>query len=166
MFYQKNNTTENQKIVYVFIDASNIWEIQKAKGKLFDYGKLKIFLKKKFNADLIQVFYYTCYPADGTRDYDLTGKHKFYTFLKKGLNFIVRKKKLKRITIITDEGQSIEEKGNMDVEITIDALHHIKNIILRSSLLEILISWLWCPILEGLAKKFIFFLPRITFQRN
>jgi len=59
MFYQKNNTTENQKIVYVFIDASNIWEVQKAKGKLFDYGKLKIFLKKKFNADLIQVFYYT-----------------------------------------------------------------------------------------------------------
>ncbi len=126
MFYQKTNTIKNQKIVYVFIDASNIWEVQKAKGKLFDYEKLKTFIKKNFSADLIQIFYYTSYPADSTRDYDLTGKHKFYTFLKKGLNFTVRKKELKRITIVTDEGQSIEEKGNMDVEITIDALHHIK----------------------------------------
>ena len=42
------------------------------------------------------------------------------------MKFIVRKKELKRINIITPEGESIEEKGNMDVEITIDALHHIK----------------------------------------
>lgn len=120
------HTTKSQTIVHVFIDASNIWEVQKAKGKFFDYEKLKKFIKRKFNAHLTQFFYYTSYPADGTRDYDLTGKHKFYTFLKKGLNFIVRKKKLKRITVITEDGQSIEEKGNMDVEITIDALHHIK----------------------------------------
>ena len=121
-----NQETKNENVVYVFIDASNIWEAQKIKGKLFDYEKLKIFIKKKFNSDSVQIFYYTSYPADGTRDYDLTGKHKFYTFLKKGLNFVVRKKELKRITVIINEGQAIEEKGNMDVEITIDALHHIK----------------------------------------
>ncbi|PIP17161.1 MAG: hypothetical protein COX44_01460 [Candidatus Portnoybacteria bacterium CG23_combo_of_CG06-09_8_20_14_all_37_13] len=74
----------------------------------------------------MEVFYYSAYPADGTRDYSLDGRHKFFTFLKKGLKFIVRKKELKRINIITPEGESIEEKGNMDVEITIDALHHIK----------------------------------------
>ena len=56
----------------------------------------------------------------------MEGKHKFYTFLKKGLNFIVRKKELKRISVIDEHGESIQEKGNMDVEITIDALHHAR----------------------------------------
>ena len=112
--------------VYVFIDASNLWEAQKAKERFFDYEKLRNFIKKEFNGSSIEVFYYSSYPADGTRDYNLDGRHKFFTFLKKGLKFIVRKKELKRISVITPEGESIEEKGNMDVEITIDALHHIK----------------------------------------
>lgn len=119
------NKKAKRATVYVLIDASNLWEAQKAKGKLFDYEKLRRFLKEEFNAYEIKVFYYTAYPASGTRDYSLDGKHKFFTFLKKGLGFIVRKKELKRIPVITEAGQSIEEKGNMDVEITIDALHHI-----------------------------------------
>lgn len=112
--------------VYVFIDASNLWEAQKAQGRLFDYGKLKGYLKKKFAATAIEIFYYTAYPADGTRDYSLENRHKFYTFLKKGLKFTVRKKELKRISVVTPEGESFTEKGNMDVEITIDALHHLR----------------------------------------
>ncbi len=116
----------NQHIVYVFIDASNLWEAQKAKGELFDYEKLKKFLKDKFDASSIEVFYYSAYPADGTREYSLDGKHKFFTFLKKGLGFHVRKKKLKRIRVATEEGETVEEKGNMDVEITIDAMHHLE----------------------------------------
>jgi uncharacterized LabA/DUF88 family protein len=112
-------------VINVFIDASNIWEAQKAKGKLFDYEKLKKFLLDKFKGNSIQIFYYSAYPADGTRDYDLTKRHKFFTFLKKGLGFVVRKKELKRIHIISGEGQSIEEKGNMDVELTIDVIHNI-----------------------------------------
>tara|TARA_B100000745_G_C20127337_1_gene386174 strand:- start:791 stop:1366 length:576 start_codon:yes stop_codon:yes gene_type:complete len=113
------------KVVYVFIDASNLWEAQKAKGKFFDYEKLTTFLKEKHCAHTIQVFYYTAYPADGTRSYSLDGKHRFFTYLKKGLGFVVRKKELKRITTRTEAGDSIEEKGNMDVELVIDALHHI-----------------------------------------
>ena len=115
-----------KNIIYVFIDASNLWEAQKAKGKFFDYEKLKFLVKNQFNGSSVEIFYYTAYPAEGTRDYSLDGKHKFFTFLKKGLGFIVRKKELKRIPIIAGTGQSIEEKGNMDVEITIDALHHMK----------------------------------------
>lgn len=115
-----------QSIVYVFIDASNLWQAQKAKGRFFDYEKLRNFLKRKFSSFSIEIFYYTSYPANGTRDYDLNNRHNFFTFLKKALHFIVRKKKLKRINVVTEAGQSIEEKGNMDVEITIDALHHIK----------------------------------------
>ena len=122
----KSKKIEKDMVIYVFIDASNLWEAQKAKGRFFDYEKLRNFIKKEFNSSIIKIFYYTAYPADGTRDYSLEGKHKFFTFLKKGLGFIVRKKELKRISVITEVGESIEEKGNMDVEITIDAMHHIK----------------------------------------
>lgn len=122
----KNENIVTKNVIYAFIDASNLWEAQKAKGKLFDYEKLRKFIKEKFNSSAINIFYYTAYPAEGTRDYSLDGRHKFYTFLKKGLGFAVRKKELKRISITTEDGEGIEEKGNMDVEITIDALHNIK----------------------------------------
>lgn len=110
----------------IFIDASNLWQAQKAKGKLFDYAKLKNFLKRKFEAGEVKTFYYTAYPAEGTREYNLDGKHKFFTYLKKGLGFIVRKKELKRIAMHGSDGDSIQEKGNMDVEMTIDVIHHLK----------------------------------------
>ncbi|OHA84091.1 MAG: hypothetical protein A2937_02755 [Candidatus Yonathbacteria bacterium RIFCSPLOWO2_01_FULL_47_33b] len=110
--------------VYVFIDASNLWAAQKVKGRVFDFEKLKKFLKEKHGADTIDVFYYTAYPAEGTRDYSLDGKHKFFTYLKKGLGFTVRKKELKRITVHSDDGDIVEEKGNMDVEMTIDVIHY------------------------------------------
>ncbi|NTW75624.1 MAG: NYN domain-containing protein [Candidatus Moranbacteria bacterium] len=115
---------EAGKRVSVFIDASNLWQVQKAKGKMFDYEKLKRFLYSMFATKELQVFYYAAYPADGTRGYGTDGKHKFFTFLKKGLGFIVRKKPLKRIVIHSDFGDSIQEKGNMDVEMTIDAVYH------------------------------------------
>lgn len=121
----QNSKMVGKNIIYVFIDASNLWEAQKVKGRFFDYEKLRKFIKEKFNGSEIKVFYYTAYPAEGTRAYSLDGRHKFYTFLKKGLNFIVRKKELKRISVLTEDGEGIEEKGNMDVEITIDALHNI-----------------------------------------
>src|SRR3989304_6139037 len=112
--------------VHVFIDASNLWQAQKAKGSMFDYEKLKAFLKNKFTASELKVFYYTAYPAEGTRDYSLDGKHKFFTYLKKALGFAVIKKELKRISVINEHGEAIEEKGNMDVEMTIDAMLHFK----------------------------------------
>lgn len=114
-----------ENVIYVFIDASNLWQAQKAKGRFFDYEKLCSYIKQKFHGISIRVFYYTAYPAEGTRNYSLDGKHKFYTFLKKGLGFEVRKKELKRISVVSENGESIQEKGNMDVEITIDALHHL-----------------------------------------
>jgi len=122
----KSKKVKEGTVIYTFIDASNLWEAQKAKGRFFDYEKLRNFIKREFNSSIIKIFYYTAYPADGTRDYSIEGKHKFFTFLKKGLGFIVRKKELKRISVITELGESIEEKGNMDVEIAIDIMHHIK----------------------------------------
>ncbi len=120
--------SEKQNVVYVFVDASNLWQAQKVRGSMFDYSKLKNFLKVKFGATDIKIFYYTAYPAEGTREYSLKGRHDFFTYLKKGLGFIVRKKELKRISTHSENiGDSIEEKGNMDVEMTIDAMHHMKS---------------------------------------
>jgi uncharacterized LabA/DUF88 family protein len=124
----KSTRTANEKTctVYVFIDASNLWQAQKVKGRMFDYEKLKGFLKKKFAAQELQIFYYTAYPRDGTRDYALDGRHKFFTYLKKGLGFTVRKKELKRINTRNEESENlVQEKGNMDVEMTIDAIHFL-----------------------------------------
>ena len=69
-----------ENVTNVFIDASNLWEAQKAKGYFFDYQKLQGFLKEKFSATEIKIFYYTAYPAEGTRDYNLDGKHNFLLF--------------------------------------------------------------------------------------
>lgn len=113
--------------IYIFIDASNLWQAQKAKGKFIDYEKTLKHIKDKFQGDDVKGFFYTAYPANGTRNYSLDGKHKFYTYLKKGLRFVVRKKELKRITTSDENGESVHEKGNMDVEIVIDAMHQFKN---------------------------------------
>ena len=112
-------------VIYTFIDASNLWEAQKAKGQFINCEGLADFLKTKFSGEKAKIFYYTAYPAEGTRPYSLDSKHAFLTFLKKGLGFAVIKKELKRIRIAGPESETIIEKGNMDVEITIDALHHM-----------------------------------------
>ena len=91
---------------------------------MFDYRKLQQYLHEKFNADRMQIYYYTAYPAIGTRDYPIERRHKFYTFLKKELGFIVRKKALKRIKVIRNGKEEIKEKGNMDVEMSIDVVHN------------------------------------------
>lgn len=111
-----------KNIVYVFIDASNLWQAQKVKGMLFDLSKLKKYLETKYKTKELKVYYYTAYPREGTRQYSTDSKHKFFTYLKKGLGFIVRKKELKQIKIITNDGERIGEKGNMDVEMAIDAV--------------------------------------------
>lgn len=113
-----------RNVVYVFVDAANLWQAQKAKGKFFDYEKLIAHIKTQFSGTEVKCYYYTAYPADGTRIYSTDGKHKFFTYLKKGLGFEVRKKELKRIRIQNGEGEGFQEKGNMDVEMAIDAIHH------------------------------------------
>lgn len=116
-----------KKTVYVFIDASNLWAVQKSKGKMFDLAKLKKFLKDEHGASSIKVYYYDAYPKPDTRDHDVSGKHKFYVYLEKALGFVVRKKPLKQIRVETERGVVIEEKGNMDVELAIDVVNQIKS---------------------------------------
>jgi len=116
----------NKNTIYIFIDASNLWEALKTKGKFLNFEETVKYINEKFNGTSIKPFYYTAYPAEGTRPYSLDGRHKFFTYLKKSLGFAVIKKELKRISIVSEGGESVEEKGNMDVEITIDSLHDFK----------------------------------------
>ena len=124
-FVDREGDLLKSNVIYVFIDASNVWNAVKSEKKFIEYKKLKDYFRSNFNADKVEIFYYDAYPKDGTRNYNLDGKHKFYTYLKKGLGFTVRKKELKRISVINEHGEFIKEKGNMDVEITIDALHNM-----------------------------------------
>lgn len=126
-FFEKFNKPigAHNNAVYVFIDASNVWNAVKSARKFIEYKNLKNYFKEKFNANRVEIFYYDAYPRQGTRSYGLEGKHKFFTYLKKGLGFTVRKKELKRISVISASGETIIEKGNMDVELTIDALHNM-----------------------------------------
>ena len=119
-----NKTEGDKNAIFVFIDASNLWEVQKAKGRFLDYQKIVAYIKEHYHGTSIQVFYYTAYPGDGTRNYSIDPRHEFFTFLKKALGFEVRKKPLKRISIAGEHGETLLEKGNMDVEMAIDAVHH------------------------------------------
>lgn len=73
------------------------------------------------------VYYYDAYPDQKTREYSVEGKFKSYVYLEKALKFIVRKKPLKQIRIITENGDIVQEKGNMDVEIAIDVVNQLNN---------------------------------------
>lgn len=121
------NQAMNRK-VSVFIDASNLWQAMKAKGFTLDMAKLFEYLKERYKTTELEVYYYTAYPADDTRDYNLDSLHKFHTYLKKALGVNVRKKALKQIKLdkVNDKGYAFEEKGNMDVELAIDAVHYLK----------------------------------------
>ncbi len=114
------------KRVAVFIDASNLWAVQKAKSRMLDLAKLKKHLKAQHAASNIKIYYYDAYPLPETRDHDVSGKHRFYVYLEKALGFIVRKRPLKQIRIETARGIVVEEKGNMDVELSIDVVNQIK----------------------------------------
>ena len=115
------------KRVAVFMDASNLWAVQKTKGRMFNLAELKAYLKSEHQSDSIKIYYYDAYPLPKTRDHDVSGKHRFYVYLEKALGFIVRKKPLKQIKVPTDRGIVIEEKGNMDVELSIDLVNQIEH---------------------------------------
>jgi uncharacterized LabA/DUF88 family protein len=135
-FYAKPMALDKIKIA-VFIDAGNLWNSYKKLGKTIDHKKLKEFFSAQFNGEIFKIFYYIAYPAIGTRPKENLDKHhKFLTFLKKGLDFEVVKKPLKTIFLRDPNGdllrnedtgkpQSIE-KGNFDVELTIDAIRYSK----------------------------------------
>lgn len=122
--------------IAIFIDSGNLWNAYKSIRKLLDFSKFRSFFSNKFDGNIFEIFYYVAFPQEGTRNKDdIDRLHKFFTYLKKRLNFRIIKKPLKIINerdrngnLIynqrTGEPQTIE-KGNFDVELTIDAMQHI-----------------------------------------
>lgn len=121
--------------IAVFIDAGNLWEVYKKIRKMISLDKFSLFFEQKFSGDIFKIFYYVAYPEDGSRSQDKIDKiHKFLTYLKKGLKFQVVKKPLKTIYLRDKKGELIydqdtgdiktKEKGNLDVEFTIDVIKY------------------------------------------
>ena len=123
-----------KKKVAIFVDAGNLWSSYIEMGKVLDFQKLNGFIESKFDGESFRTFYYVAYPKEGTREKeDIDRLHKFCTFLKRGLGFVVVKKELKTIFLRDQEGELVydesgepksREKGNFDVEITMDALRY------------------------------------------
>lgn len=102
--------------VCVFIDGSNIYFAQKKINTWLDWGKVKIYLEKKY--DIKAIRYYLAIRKND---------EKAQSFIKKleKIKFTIIKKPLK---IITDELGKKIEKANFDVEITADIMTSLKKI--------------------------------------
>ncbi|MBU1147289.1 MAG: NYN domain-containing protein [Candidatus Omnitrophica bacterium] len=98
----------------VFVDASNIYFSQGKLGWRIDFLKLKRYFEE--HAKLSSIYYYTAYDPEYPK------QRRFLDFLEI-IGYIVRKKKVKFIKDLTLEEGGFR-KGNLDVELTIDAVHN------------------------------------------
>ncbi|MEA2097525.1 MAG: hypothetical protein U9P70_00375 [Patescibacteria group bacterium] len=56
---------DNNNIIYVFIDASNVWNAVKSAKRFIEYKNLRNYFNENFNASKIKIFYYDAYPKKG-----------------------------------------------------------------------------------------------------
>jgi uncharacterized LabA/DUF88 family protein len=98
----------------VFIDASNVYFLQKRLGWQLDFRKFLEYLRGEI--ELENVYYYTA------RDKSFEKQTKFLNFLEM-IGYKVRSKKIKFISDKNaNQGKDGFHKGNLDVELTIDVL--------------------------------------------
>lgn len=99
--------------VYVFIDAANILYSQQTLGWRVDYAKLKAYFARECN--LCEIFFYTGHVGDNAKQQSFLQKLR-------ELGYHVEAKEVKRIRTGRN---TYEWKGNLDVELVIDALKHL-----------------------------------------
>ena len=99
-----------QKTAAIFIDAENLYFIQKALGWEIDFERLYNFVATKYN--IYNAFYYTV--TDPTND-AFEEKNQFLASLSL-IGYTVRKKEVKVIRV----GDKYKKKGNLDIEMVID----------------------------------------------
>lgn len=103
--------------IIVFIDASNIYHSYKKLEWKIDFKKFLDYFKAEVN--LQEAYYYTA------RDITFTKQNKFISFLEK-TGYKVRSKQVKFIK--KQSSKELEKdginKGNLDVELTIDVLEN------------------------------------------
>ncbi|MDD4990436.1 MAG: NYN domain-containing protein [Candidatus Pacebacteria bacterium] len=98
----------------VFIDASNIYFSQKTMGWRVDFKKLLEYFKT--NADISKVIFYAAINPENLKE------RKFHDFLEI-IGYSVRHKEVKFIKDQKDNIHRGHNKGNIDVDLTIDAVH-------------------------------------------
>lgn len=98
----------------VFIDASNIYFSQKTLGWWVDFKKLLEYFKK--NSNLYRIAFYGAVNPDNERE------RRFHDFLEI-IGYTVKHKKIKFIKDVSDGEHGGHHKGNIDVDLTIDAVH-------------------------------------------
>jgi uncharacterized LabA/DUF88 family protein len=96
----------------VFIDAANIYHSMKALGWHIDLVKLRTFFETR--GEVAHLFYYTSYDPKNV------SQRKFLDFLEIN-GYRLRKKEIKFIRDASNERGGFH-KGNLDVELTIDAV--------------------------------------------
>src|SRR5205809_694746 len=97
----------------VFIDAANIYFSQKTLGWRVDFKRLLEYFEKE--SCLVKIYFYSAINPDNIKE------RKFHDFLEI-IGYTVRHKEIK---FIKDENQGVQggfHKGNIDVELTIDAI--------------------------------------------
>jgi len=98
----------------VFIDASNIYFSQKTLGWRIDFKRLLDYFKD--NTDLFRIAFYSALNPENIKE------RKFHDFLEI-IGYIVKHKKIKFIKDGEDQKYGGHHKGNVDVDLTIDAVH-------------------------------------------
>ncbi len=98
--------------VFVFIDAANILYSQQSLGWRVDYSKIKIYCERECLVG--KLFFYTGQVGDNKK------QASFLSILQE-LGYIIRAKEVKRIRTGFN---TFEWKGNLDVELVIDALKY------------------------------------------
>lgn len=98
----------------VFIDASNIYFSQKTMGWRIDFQKLLDYFKKHTN--LAKISFYAAINPENDKE------RKFHDFLEI-IGYSVKHKEIKFIKDQNDNLRGGHHKGNIDVDLTIDAVH-------------------------------------------
>lgn len=96
--------------MYVFIDAANILYSQQTLGWRVDYAKLKAYIEKE--CDLKGIFFYTGHVGDNAKQQSFLQKLR-------ALGYHIHSKEVKRIRT---GRHTYLWKGNLDVELSIDAV--------------------------------------------
>ena len=102
----------------VFIDASNIYFSQKTLGWRIDFKKLLDYFKN--NTNLFRITFYGALNPENEKE------RKFHDFLEI-IGYTVKHKKIKFIKDQFDQEYGGYHKGNIDVDLTIDAVHFRDN---------------------------------------
>ncbi|GFP24638.1 hypothetical protein HKBW3S43_00951 [Candidatus Hakubella thermalkaliphila] len=98
----------------VFIDASNIYFSEKTLGWRIDFKKLLEYFKK--NTNLSRIAFYSAINPENEKE------RKFHDLLEI-IGYVVRHRKIKFIKDKTEGIHGGHHKGNIDVDLTIDAVH-------------------------------------------